>query len=246
MRATGRLVLGLALVLAATAGAATEIAIRHRVVTTDVAGTAVPVPLAGRIATTGTGANLDTRIVLAADLGPAQQRILPILRARLDRNNPCGDRIEVRQAALTAVPPAARVTADLSYGRSICVTRNGKRYRTKLVSDSGSLVFDVTPGARNGVITVDVRIVAVKAGGVLGALLRDPKLLQPMAERIANEAVVRIEALVPPAVWRIGPDFRHVGVTSGAGGAIGLEIVAAKWMTPAALDALAAAVNGAS
>ena len=248
MIVTGRIALGLVLVLAAPAGAAAgaEIPIRQRIVTTDVAGTAVPVPLAGWIAATGAGADLDARIVLAADLRPAQQRILPILRARLDRDDPCGERIAVRRAALTAVASAARVTAELSYGRSVCITRNGKRYRTQLIAESGRLVFDITPGARNGVIVVDVRVVAVKAGGVLGALLRDPKLLQPLADRVATEAVIRIEALVPAAIWRIGPDFRHVGVTTLAGGGLGLEIVAAKRMTPAALDALAAAINGAS
>ena len=97
MRATGWIALGLMLALAAPAGAAKEIAIHQRVVTTDVAGTKVPVPLAGRITTTPSGAAVDALIVLAADLRPAQQRVLPILRARLDRNDPCGERIATQR-----------------------------------------------------------------------------------------------------------------------------------------------------
>ncbi len=246
MRGIARIAFGVTLALSAAAVAAAEIPIRHRVVTIDVAGTVVPVPLAGRITTTGNGAALDARIFLAADLGAAQRQIEPILRARLNRDDRCGERIEVKRATVAAMAPAARVTVALSYGRSVCVTRDGKRYRTKLFEESGQMVFDITPGARDGVIVATVSVISIKAGALLSALLRDPKLLQPLVDRIANEAVIRIEALVPAAVWRIGPAFQRVAVTARDDGALGLEIVAGKRMTPAALDALVAALNGPS
>jgi hypothetical protein len=60
------------------------------------------------------------RLHLVADLSDLQLNVAQILRAPLARSPRCGERIDIRQATLTPLAPAAVVTATLHFERWVC------------------------------------------------------------------------------------------------------------------------------
>jgi hypothetical protein len=228
--------------VAGNAARAAEIEIPPHLVQARVDNTTVPVPVSGQVALNGAGAAVEAEVTLAADLRPVQERLTPILRARLDRDETCGDKVIVHDGSLVPVPPAVRMATRLTYGRFVCVGQGDQRIRARLFEDTATVTIEVTPSVRDGRAVVGVRIASIEAREPLRSLLNNPKLLQPAADRIAAAAVKEIERMVPAAVRRLGPVYRAVAFTALADGGLGLGIVAAHTATRAEIAQLAAAL----
>ncbi|MCP4327611.1 MAG: hypothetical protein GY791_04135 [Alphaproteobacteria bacterium] len=231
-------------VATASAGAA-EIPIPPRMVETQVDTARIPVAVAGRIDATGTGAAVEARVFLDADLRPVQQRVQDLLRARLDRDNPCGDRVRVEAASLTPAPPAARLSTTLTYARALCIGQNKKKIRTRLFDETGTIVVDIVPGTRDGRIVVTVKVVSVTAKSPLRQILSNPGLLQPVADRIAGDAIREIEGLVPAPIRDFAPRYTAAVFYAREGTGLGIAIEALRRTSEAELARLAALLNGA-
>ncbi len=116
-----RLLVVLAVAGAATGALAATARLAQRTVMVPVRDLMLPVPVSGDLTykTLGRTAVVDGK--LQADLAAAQGQSTALLRALIDRNTPCGDRIAVREGQINARAPALRVTGTADYQRTVCI-----------------------------------------------------------------------------------------------------------------------------
>jgi hypothetical protein len=81
----------------------------------------LPVPVSGDLAYTTRAGTAVVQARLVGDLSAAQRQSTDVLRALIDRNPGCGDRLAVRDGRLGARAPALRVTGTLDYERVACM-----------------------------------------------------------------------------------------------------------------------------
>ena len=74
------------------------------------------------------------RIELSADPADLLQRFPPILKAQLDKNDRCGDRIQIQRAVLVPLAPATSATSYLHGEGWACVKVSGKQVPNKLIA----------------------------------------------------------------------------------------------------------------
>lgn len=117
----GRLLMILTVAGAATDALAATAKLAQRTVMVPVRDLMLPVPVSGDLTykTLGQTAVVDAK--LQADLAAAQEQSTALLRALIDRNTPCGDRIAVREGQINARAPALRVTGTADYQRTVCI-----------------------------------------------------------------------------------------------------------------------------
>jgi hypothetical protein len=79
-------------------------------------GQTLGVTVSGGLSQTAADKDLRTfHLELIADLSDLQQNITPLLRARLDQANSCGERVEIRQTSLAPAPPSSILVVVLHY-----------------------------------------------------------------------------------------------------------------------------------
>lgn len=120
----GRLLMILTVAGAATDALAATAKLVQRTVMVPVRDLMLPVPVSGDLTykTLGQTAVVDGK--LQADLAAAQEQSTALLRALIDRNTPCGDRIAVQEGQINARAPALRVTGTADYQRTVCIAGN--------------------------------------------------------------------------------------------------------------------------
>lgn len=119
-----RPVIAAALALAMVAGTGTARAataeLPSRTIPLPLKGTTLPVPVGGQVTySSGDPTAVDAR--LTADLASAQREATAVLAALLNRDDDCGDRLNVEDGRLGAQASALRVEGVVDYGRTACV-----------------------------------------------------------------------------------------------------------------------------
>jgi hypothetical protein len=104
--------------LAATAKLAT------RTVMVPISDLVLPVSLSGDLKYKAVGQTAVVDGKLTADLIAAQEQSTALLRALIDRNTRCGDRIAIKEGRIGARSPALRVTGTADYQRTVCLAGN--------------------------------------------------------------------------------------------------------------------------
>lgn len=98
-----------------------SLAIAPRTVRIPVGDLALRIPISGHLTYTARDGRALVDGQLEADLRAAQEQSTPLLRALLDRDTSCGDRIDVRRGRITGRAPALRVTGSVNYEHTVCV-----------------------------------------------------------------------------------------------------------------------------
>lgn len=146
------------------------------------------------------------RIELSADLADLQQRFTPILKAQLDKNDRCGERIQIQRADLTPLVPATSAIAYLHVERWACVKVFGKQVANKLVAGNAVVDAKLTPTVVDNTLRLTPEVGRIQADGSLGELLRSGELGTRLREKIraallsALQRGTDFKATLPPAI----------------------------------------------
>jgi len=145
---------------------------------------------------------------LNADLGELQENLTALLSAQLDKDDRCGERIQIQQAALAPEYPASVATVQLHYERWACIKAFGKQQTKKLVAGNALIPLKLTPGVEqdNTELKLVPEVGTIQADGSLGELLRSGTVGEMIQEKIRSSILSALQkgtslgATLPPAV----------------------------------------------
>lgn len=169
-------------------------------VSLNIAGQPFSVPISGSISES---MNLDLR----ADLGDFQAHLTPILKAELNRDDKCGERISIEEAVLHPAAPAANLTARLHVEKWACFRAFGKENAKRLIGGNAVVEVKVTPQVEDGTgIHLDADVGRIDADGSLGELLHSGSMGDTLRDKIRESVLKAIRkatdfnTVVPPQV----------------------------------------------
>jgi hypothetical protein len=140
------------------------------------------------------------KLELTSDLSDLQLNITDVLRARLDRDARCGDRIEIQSATLTPQPPASLVTAQLHFERWACGMVLGRETISEMVEGNGTLEVKLTPAVgEDGTLRLVPEMGRIDVQGLVGDLLRSGSLDDTLRDKVADSILSAV---------RQGEDFK--------------------------------------
>jgi hypothetical protein len=145
---------------------------------------------------------------LDADLGELQENLTALLSAQLDKDDRCGERIQIQQATLVPAEPASVATVELHYERWACIKAFGKQQAKKLVGGNALIPLKLTPGVEqdNTELKLVPEVGTIQADGSLGELLRSGTVGEMIQEKIRSSILSALQkgtslgATLPPAV----------------------------------------------
>jgi hypothetical protein len=163
-----------------------------------ISGQPVSIPASGAILArpaAEAGRNLFS-LKVVADLSDLQQNITAILRPEVSRSPNCGERIELRQAALTPLAPASLVVADLHFERWVCLPGQSP---VDVAEGDGTLEVKLTPSVEpNMRLKLTSEITRVQAEGFLREMLRSGDLGAMLRDQITAVLVSALQDGVGP------------------------------------------------
>jgi len=147
-------------------------------------------------------------LALTADLSGLQQHMTDLLSEQLDKDDRCGDHIEIQNATLSPAAPAALAMVHLHYERYGCAKILGRQQSKRLVGGNAMIPMTLTPAVEEN--QTQLRLVpqvgVVQADGSLGELLRSGSLGEMLQEKIRKSILAAMQkgtdlsATLPPAV----------------------------------------------
>jgi hypothetical protein len=148
------------------------------------------------------------KLELTADLSDLQQNMTELLGSALDKDDRCGDRIDIQNATLTPLDPALLAVVQLHYERWVCVKLFGKQEDKRLIGGNAMIQMKLTPVV--GEDKTELRLVPelgpVEADGSLGELLRSGTLGEILRDKIQSAILTALkkgtdlDATLPPGV----------------------------------------------
>lgn len=148
------------------------------------------------------------RLELSADLSELQQNMTALLGSQLDKDDACGERINIEHADLTPVEPASVAVVQLHYERWACAKVLGKEKSKRLVGGNAVIEVKLTPAIEQN--NMELRLVPevgkIDADGSLGELLRSGSLGDMLRDKIrtsilsAMQKGTDLSATLPPAI----------------------------------------------
>lgn len=221
-----------ALLLAASAVAAATASLPKRTVPVPLRDLVLPVPVSGKLDydAVGNGA-ADVRGQFTGDLSAAQRQSTAVLRALLDRDTSCGDRIAVQDGRIGARRQALRLTGTIDYERVACLA--GRQVvllpRTPMQVD---LLLHPVVGARS--LRVRTEVLDVRPAG------RDlpPSVAEPLKQALGSVIDERVGELFPAGA--VPPDMllQEVRFEEGKEGRLLAQLRASGRLPQSLLDRL--------
>jgi hypothetical protein len=145
---------------------------------------------------------------LTADLSDLQQNMTGLLSSELDKEDRCGDHIEIEHATLTPLDPASLSVVQLHYERWACAKLFGKQEARRLIGGNAMIQMKLTPAVEDN--NTELRLVPevgpIEADGSLGELLRSGTLGEMLRDKIRTAILSAIQkgtdlsATLPPAI----------------------------------------------
>jgi hypothetical protein len=160
---------------------------------------------------------------LAGDLSDLQQNMTAFLADQLDKDDRCGERIAIENAALIPADPAGIVQIQLHFERWECVKLLGRKVSKKLIGGDARIELKLTPEVDPGGsgLRLIPEIVTIRADGSLGQLLRTGPLGDMVRHKIqdamssALQKGTNLGATLPPALQDSvsvkGAEFKDAG-----------------------------------
>ena len=147
-------------------------------------------------------------VQLTADLADLQQNFTALLASELDRDERCGDRIQIENAKLAPAEPAGLVVVQLHYERWACAKLLGKQEVKRLIGGNAVVQMTLTPsvGENHTELRLAAELGPIEADGSLGELLRTGNLGKLLREKIqaailsALQKGLDLGAILPPVL----------------------------------------------
>ncbi len=127
------------------------------------------------------------RLNLIADLSDMQLNITEFLRARLDRSDPCGQRVDIRQASLRPATPGGLLVVTLHFERWTCNRAYGQTTSNELGGGDGTVEVKLTPAVGDSnALKVSAEFGRIDASGMLTDELRSGSLGDDLREKASQ------------------------------------------------------------
>jgi hypothetical protein len=124
------------------------------------------------------------KLELAADLSDLQDNMTAVLAAQLNKAETCGERIGIRNAALSPRDPAASVVVQLHYERWACF---GRDTVNEMAEGNGTIEMKLTAAVgEDGALRLVPEVVRIDAEGLIGELLRSGSLGDAVRDAVAQ------------------------------------------------------------
>lgn len=194
--------------LAVASGGSLEFKIPPTRIPLNIKNQPVTIVASGVIAMVASGRDTSTfRVQLAGDLSDLQRNITPLLSSQLDKDDRCGEHIEIQNVSLTPAPPASAAVVQLHYERRACVKVFGKEKSKRLVAGNATIQLKLTPlvGANHTELSLEPEVGPIQADGSLGEVLRSGSMGEMLRDKIrssvrsAMEKGTDLRAVIPPA-----------------------------------------------
>ena len=148
------------------------------------------------------------RLELDADLSDLQRNATALLGSQLDKDDHCGERIEIQNGTLEPAAPASVAVVQLHYERWGCAKIFGKQQAKKLVAGNAVIQMKLTPAVAqdNTQLRLVPEVGPIQADGSLGELLRSGTLGEMLRDKIraailsAMQKGTDLSATLPPAI----------------------------------------------
>lgn len=186
----------------------------------------VPIVVSGSVAKVSADHERDVfRVVIDADLGGLQDNIAAILRAQLNKDDRCGERLSIEQATLALAVPSGTLNTSLHFEKWACIKAFHKDVAKKLAGGNGSVEVHLTPEVRDGdTVRLTAVLGAIQADGSIGEMLRSPTFADALRDKIAKALdKVQLETAIPPAL-RSAAHVEEVSFADAGGGRLMLRV----------------------
>jgi hypothetical protein len=179
----------------------------------------VELKVSGTASAIDKGDALDVHADIVVDLADLRAQIGDIVRAKANRNDDCGDRLDVHTVDLRAAPPGASLTAAAHYEKWACAFGA----QTRLFEQNGDVVLRLTPVVSGDTITMNVDLTEAHGDGGVGVMLRDAVLGSWLTEQLRtlfpNQlTVANIRDGLPAALRDIPATLDRVSIVDGGNG----------------------------
>ena len=167
------------------------------------------------------------RLHIDADLGGLQDNVTAILRAELNKDDRCGERLSIQAAKLLPAPPSGTLTASLHFEKWACIKAFHKNMAKRLAGGDGIAEVHLIPEVRDGTaVRLNAELGAIQADGSIGEMMQSPAFADALREKIAKALdKVQLETAIPRAI-RSTVRLESVGFAEGGGGRLFLRIQA--------------------
>jgi hypothetical protein len=183
------------------------------------------------------------RLSLTVDLSDLQSHVFEIVRAHLDRTEPCGERMRILGATLAPGASGAMLTAQMHYERWGCAKVLGKTVNKRLAGGDGSIGVELTPAIDGTEARLNAEVREIQADGTLGELLRSGPLGAGVKEKVrksvqsALDKATEFRAMLPEGLRDV-VRLKSIGFAEGGGGHLGLAVEAEAAVSGAQLQEL--------
>jgi hypothetical protein len=145
---------------------------------------------------------------LTGDLSDLQHNLTNLLSSQLDKDDRCGERVAIQNAALRPAEPASVAVVQLHVERWACVKVLGKQAAKKLLGGDAQIQIKLTPAIEKDSTELQLvpEVGEIQADGSLGELLRSGALGETIREKIRSSILsalnkgTNMAATLPPAV----------------------------------------------
>lgn len=171
------------------------------------------------------------RLNLLVDLTDLNAHLTDLLRERIHQDDRCGVRIDLQHAVLRPASPGAVLVADAHVESYVCAKAFGKKMSTRLLGGDATLEVRLTPRIEAGqTLKLDGEVVAIRATGALGDLLRSEPLGSKLREKLASSVANALHRTLERWKESLPPQARDVATIDSARftdlgpGRLGLEV----------------------
>jgi hypothetical protein len=116
------------------------------------------------------------RLEIMNDLTDFQQNITEVMRAAVDNENACGERLSVRRAVLMPSVPGGSLNLQLHYERWACLRIAGQSTSTELAENDGEVEVHLLPAISQDGLQLKADFGRIDAVGMMADSLRNGQL----------------------------------------------------------------------
>jgi hypothetical protein len=135
------------------------------------------------------------RLELNEDLSDLQQNIGALLRAQIESTNPCGEKLFIRQAALTPSSPQSMLVLHLHYERWSCSRMAGQTSSSEIAEGDGTVEVKLTPAVeKSNTLKLSAEFGHIDASGMFAESLRSGDLGDDLREKVSHSILAALNA----------------------------------------------------
>jgi hypothetical protein len=185
------------------------------------------------------------RLEIMDDLTDFQQNITDVMSAVVNNDNPCGERLSVRQANLMPAVPAGSLSLQLHYERWACLRIGGQTTPTELAENDGEVEIRLLPAISQGDLQLKTDFGRIGATGMMADSLRNGDLGSSLRDKVAHAFLSAMRAAtnfkLPPALE--GSKLETAKFEDDGAGDLTLMLQGATQLSEGQVKSLAAQLN---